>query len=236
MFEIKNLSTGYQGRELIQNLSFSLPPASFLAIIGNNGAGKSTFFKALTRQLPYSGEIILNAKIQSTKQTNVIAALNQQNHLKFSIKVKDLVVMGKFAEKKFFEEYNKFDSLKVNDILKKLNIAHLAGRDFTKLSGGEQQLVWLAQMMAQESEYYLLDEPTQGLDIYNKKKIFLLMENWVEHEKKTVICITHDLQNLNNLKGFILNISKTNPILEILNEETLKENREFLELGPYLKK
>jgi len=230
MFEIKNLSAGYSKNLLIKNLSFFLPDATFLAIIGHNGSGKSTLLKAITNQIPFKGEILLNNQI--LKNNKYIATLNQQNDLKFSITVRELVVMGKFSNKKFFESYSEKDFFSVEEVLNALNIQHLADKNFTILSGGEKQLVWLAQMMIQNCDCFLLDEPTQSLDVYNKKRIFNLMFEWVNIYKKNVICITHDLLNLYSMNGYLINISKENPTLEILNEKTIDENRFYLENNP----
>ncbi len=203
-----------------------------MAVIGHNGSGKSTLFKAITNQIPYKGDVLLNNMI--LKNNKQIATLNQQNDLKFAITVKELVVMGTFSNKSFFESYSDKDFFSVEEVLTALNIHHLAEKDFTKLSGGEKQMVWLAQMMIQNCDCLLLDEPTQSLDVYNKKKVFNLMADWVNIYKKNVICITHDLQNLYELNGYLINISKEKPALEILNQKTIDENKNYLENNPLI--
>jgi iron complex transport system ATP-binding protein len=140
------------------------------------------------------------------------------------MKVIDLAIMGRFRFKKFFSEYDKEDKQIAIEVLKDLGIDHLREKDFLSLSGGEQQLVWLAQLLVQDTDISLLDEPTQQLDLYNKKKIFYQMQKWVAEKGKTVICVTHDIMNLYNMQGYFLNFSENKPALKELNRSNLDES------------
>jgi iron complex transport system ATP-binding protein len=236
ILEVKDLVAGYE-QMLIRNLFFSVPEPAFVAIIGHNGCGKSTLFKTFTHQIPYSGQIYLQGtdlkKLHNPAGKGLLAHLPQKNVVTFPIKVKDLVVMGSFRKKNFLENYAAEDYETVAFLLQKLQISHLAERNFPDLSGGEQQLVWLAQLMLQDAAICLLDEPTQQLDVYHKKKVFNLLADWITEQQKTVLCITHDLQNLHFMPGYLLNLSKPDPKLEIITNETVAQNREFLESAPY---
>ena len=233
MLQVKNLVAGYEHRVLIRNLFFCLPDPAFVAIVGHNGAGKTTLFKAFTGTLPYQGQILIqNQDLKSHARpaaNGLLAHLPQKNTVSFPIKVRDLVVMGLYRRKRFFEQYSQADYAAVQQVISRLQIGHLEDREFTELSGGEQQLVWLAQLMLQDAVICLLDEPTQQLDIYHKKRVFNLLESWVAQDRKTVLCITHDLANLQGHAGYILNLSKPHPALEILTPVTIRENITFLE-------
>ncbi|PSR54414.1 ABC transporter ATP-binding protein [Adhaeribacter arboris] len=236
MLEVKDLVAGYEQRVLIRNLFFSLRAPAFVAIVGHNGGGKTTFFKALTGQLPYQGHIhIQGMQVKDLPRRvmgSLLSYLPQKNSVSFPIPVRDLAVMGLIRKKRFLENYDANDYHQVDELLSELEIAHLAHQDFTQLSGGEQQLVWLAQLILQDTPICLLDEPTQQLDVYHKKHVFHLMTSWVTQQQKTVLCITHDLPNLIGHTGYLLNLSKPHPQLEILNSETLQENISFLEKKP----
>ncbi|MGV3589151.1 MAG: ABC transporter ATP-binding protein [Adhaeribacter sp.] len=238
MLEVKNLVAGYEQRVLIRNLFFYVSAPAFVAVVGHNGAGKSTFFKILTRNLPYQGEVLLNGQslhlLSKPASTGMLSYLPQKNTVTFPIKVRDLVVMGLFRHKRFFEQYSEQDYQTVQSLLAALEIEHLLHREFTELSGGEQQLVWLAQLMLQDAAICLLDEPTQQLDIYHKKRVFNLLTDWVTEKNKLVLCITHDLANLHGHTGYLLNLSKPKPILENLSAETIQENILYLEEKPHL--
>lgn len=234
---MKNLVAGYEHRVLIRNLFFSARGPSFVAVIGHNGCGKTTLLKTFTGKIAYSGQILVNGADLQTHPNpaaaGMLSYLPQKSAVTFSIPVRELVVMGRFRQKKFFENYLAEDYSAVEKTLDRLRIPHLAHRDFTELSGGEQQLVWLAQLMLQDAALCLLDEPTQHLDIYHKKKVFGLIQDWVRQDGKTVICITHDISNLSRLEGFLLNLSKPLPALEPITPATLAENQQFLEEGVF---
>jgi iron complex transport system ATP-binding protein len=233
MLQVKDLVAGYEHRVLIRNLFFCLPEPAFVAIVGHNGTGKTTLFKALTGSLPYQGQILVGGQDLKSQAhpaaAGLLAYLPQKNTVSFPIKVRDLVVMGLYRRKRFFEQYSDLDYARVRDIVTRLQIDHLEDREFTELSGGEQQLVWLAQLMLQDAAICLLDEPTQQLDIYHKKRVFNLLDSWVGQDQKTVLCITHDLANLQGHAGYILNLSKPRPGLETLSPLTIRENIAFLE-------
>ncbi len=233
MLEVKGLVAGYEHRVLIRNLFFCVPVAAFVAIVGHNGSGKTTFFKALTGNIPYQGNILVQGhelkQFANPAAEGILSYLPQRNTVAFPIKVRDLIVMGLFRKKRFFEQYTAADYEAAEQKLERLQINHLIDREFTELSGGEQQLIWLAQLMLQDAQICLLDEPTQQLDIYHKKRVFELLKSWVHAHQKIVLCITHDLANLYGHTGYILNLSKPQPILEELSPATIQENILYLE-------
>lgn len=231
----KNLVAGYGQRVLIRNLSFSIPQPAFVAIIGHNGAGKTTLFRAFQQQIPYEGQLLVQGKdlkhLHNPAAQGLLSFLPQKSVVNFPITVHDLVVMGLFRKKRFFENYNAADYALAAQTLAQLQLSHLQDHDFTTLSGGEQQLVWLAQLMLQDASINLLDEPTQQLDVYYKNQVFQLLQQWVLQYNKTVLCITHDLQNLLPLQGYLLNLSKPSPALEPITPEAVQANQAFLEAG-----
>jgi iron complex transport system ATP-binding protein len=231
----KNLVAGYGQRVLIRNLSFSISEPAFIAIIGHNGAGKTTFFRAFQQKIAYEGQLLVQDEdlrlLHRPAGQGLLSYLPQKNIVNFPIKVHDLVVMGLFRKKRFFENYDAADYALAADTLAQLQLSHLLDHDFTTLSGGEQQLVWLAQLMLQDASINLLDEPTQQLDVYYKNQVFQLLQQWVLQHHKTVLCITHDLQNLLPLQGYLLNLSKPSPQLEMITPETVQANQAFLEAG-----
>ncbi|WP_276499571.1 ABC transporter ATP-binding protein [Pontibacter litorisediminis] len=233
--EAKNLVAGYGHRVLIRNLSFSIPSPAFVAIIGHNGAGKTTLFRAFQGKLAYEGQLLVQnhdlRRLSNPSGKGLVAYLPQKAVVSFPIKVHDLTVMGLFRKKRFFENYTSEDYALAAQVLEQLQLSYLIDHDFTTLSGGEQQLVWLAQLMLQDASINLLDEPTQQLDVYYKNKVFGLLQDWVNEQGKTVLCITHDLQNLAHMQGYLLNLSKPTPLLEPLSPETVQQNQAFLEAG-----
>lgn len=228
VLNIRSLFLGHKGKDLIHNLSFQLESPGFLAIIGRNGCGKSTFLKALNSRQPYLGKVFVQDRelkvISSEEKVRMFSFLDQKNHVQFDIRVIELVIMGLFRFKRFLDTYNSDDYKKAELALESLEIAHLGSKNFNELSGGEQQLVWLAQTILHDADIWLLDEPTQQLDLYNKKKIFSLLHRQVIEKAKTVICVTHDLQYLHNFDGHhLLNLSTNNPGLERINRANIEK-------------
>lgn len=230
-----NLVAGYDQRVLLRNLFLSVPAPAFVAIVGHNGCGKTTLFRVLTGQLPYQGTVQANGRdlrtVRRPAAEGVLAYLPQRTTVSFPISTRELVVMGRYRHHGLFSTYATADYQLADAALAQVGAAHLAHQDFTLLSGGEQQLVWLAQLSLQEAPLYLLDEPTQQLDVYYRRRVFDLMQAWVTEQQKTVFCITHDLDNLLALPagGFLLNLSRPQPQLEPLTTDSVRNARTFLE-------
>jgi len=233
---VENLVAGYPGRVLVRNLFLCLPEPAFVAVVGHNGSGKTTLFRVLTGQLPYQGSAKLQgAEVRDLRRAataRLLGYLPQRGTLDFAISVRELVVMGRYRHHGLLSAYKPADYMLADAALARVGMTHLAARDFTQLSGGEQQLVWLAQLSLQNAQLYLLDEPTQQLDVYYRRQVFSLIHSWAAQEGKTVLCSTHDLDNLPDLTGFLLNLSEPQPQLRCLSIETVKEARHWLEMAP----
>ncbi|WP_400193037.1 ABC transporter ATP-binding protein [Hymenobacter sp. B81] len=207
---------------------------AFVAIVGHNGAGKTTLFRVLTGQLPYQGRIELGGhdlrQLPRRAADGLLAHLPQRNLVTFPVEVRELVVMGRFRHRRgLLAGYGPADYALADAALAQVGAAHLAHRDFPQLSGGEQQLVWLAQLLLQDAALWLLDEPTQQLDVYYRRRVFALLEDCVRRRGKTILCITHDLDQLPNLPGYLLNLSAPHPSLEPLSEASVAAARAWLE-------
>ena len=233
---IQDLVAGYPGRVLVSNLFLCLPAPAFVAVVGHNGAGKTTLFRVLTGQLPYQGSVQLHGQevrtLRRAATAGLLGYLPQRGSLGFAIAVRELVVMGRYRHHGLLSAYAAADYALADTALARVGMGHLAARDFTQLSGGEQQLVWLAQLSLQDAQVYLLDEPTQQLDPYYRRQVFGLVHGWAMQQRKTVLCSTHDLDNLTELTGYLLNLSEPKPQLRPLSAETVREARGWLEQAP----
>ena len=234
---VENLVAGYPGRVLVRNLFLCLPAPAFVAVVGHNGSGKTTLFRVLTGQLPYHGTVQLHGQevrgLRRAAAAGLLGYLPQRGAIDFTIAVRELVVMGRYRHHGLFSAYAPADYALADAALAHVGMAHLAERDFTQLSGGEQQLVWLAQLSLQDAQVYLLDEPTQQLDPYYRRQVFTLMRGWAATQGKTVLCSTHDLDNLPELTGYLLNLSEPQPQLRPLSATAVREARAWLEQAPW---
>jgi iron complex transport system ATP-binding protein len=207
-FTVKGLSIKRGGLTLVDKLSFSIEGPFFLALVGDNGCGKTSFLKAILNQVPFEGEISFFS--------SGIGYIAQKSQLQFGMKVKDLVVMGAYAGKGLFDNYSEKDYRKAKKILQKLNLDQKYNSSYLDLSGGEQQLVWLAQQLMLSPKVLLLDEPTANLDVKNKTLFFFYINELVA-EGTQVICVTHDLFFLKEMNGYFLNISDNNPAMKTIS-------------------
>ena len=231
---IENLVAGYAGKALLRDFSLRLPAApTFVAVLGHNGAGKTTLLRVLTGQLPYQGRVQLGGPEElRTLRPPALAArlgyLPQRGTLEFALPVRELVVMGRYRHHGLLGSYGPADYARADAALAELEISHLAQQDFRQLSGGEQQLTWLAQLSLQAAPLYLLDEPTQQLDVYYRRRVFGLLGEWVAREGRTVVCTTHDLDSLPGMAGLLVNLSRPQPALVPISPATVQAEYAFL--------
>jgi iron complex transport system ATP-binding protein len=170
-----------------------------LAVIGANGAGKSTLLKLLCREvIPTTGNIYFDKKhidLYSIKElAQLRSVLSQHNTVSILFTVKELVLMGRYP---YFENHPSINDVDiVNQVMNETGITHLAGRDYNTLSGGEQQRVQLARVIAQiydrPKAILFLDEPTNGLDLLYQQQILQLARD-MANRGYTVVSILHDI-------------------------------------------
>lgn len=197
--EVNNLSGGYNGIEIVKNISFSVSKGEIIGIIGPNGSGKTTLLKMISGLLPISaGEILLNgrplAAYSSKKLAREIAVLPQNSESSFTYNVKDIVALGRYPHQKgFFNVTKSSDQEAVTKAMNQTQVSKFSNHFFHTLSGGEQQRVLLARALAQEPKLLLLDEPTNHLDISFQMSLLNSLRDWTNQKSLTVVAILHDL-------------------------------------------
>jgi iron complex transport system ATP-binding protein len=199
MLEVKNISYQIRNRKLLDGVSFRANPGELLAIVGANGAGKSTLLKLCTRELnAAAGEIKLRNRAIDTyseKELSLFrAVLPQQNSVVFPFLVSELVLMGRYPHFDFHP--SEHDYFVAEMALKKVGMWEFASRVFTTLSGGEQQRVQLARVLAQiwdaPQGILFLDEPTTGLDLLHQHHMLELAREFTARGFCAIV-ILHDL-------------------------------------------
>ncbi|PIW65896.1 MAG: hypothetical protein COW11_06190 [Candidatus Omnitrophica bacterium CG12_big_fil_rev_8_21_14_0_65_43_15] len=233
MVDVKNIYCGYDKKEVIKGVSFSVEKGNFTGIIGPNGAGKTTLFRAMTGALPlYKGTITYRnndiSKISARELAKDMAVIPQIVSVPFSFTVSEFVFMARFAHLGRFQAPGKVDYDAVDQALRSAGVAHLKNRDINELSGGERQMAILAQGFAQSPKILLLDEPTAHLDIKHQVAIMNILEKLNKERGLTVVVILHDLnlaaEYCNNL--ILLNegkIHKKGGVNEVLTQDVIEE-------------
>lgn len=232
-FKAENISCGYSGKFMLDNICFELEKGSFTGIIGPNGSGKSTLFKGICGDLPLkSGKITFQnldfSKFTLIEKAKKIAIVSQQID-NIDISVEDYVLMGRMPYRNFLHFFESTEDIELaNKYMKLTGVYQYKEKLMSELSGGEQQLVAIARALTQQPEILLLDEPTSHLDISHQVEILNLLQHLNEELKLTILMIIHDLnlasEYCNNLimlkKG---SIYKTGTPTEVLIYNNIEE-------------
>lgn len=194
---VDRVSAGYPGnRRALDNVSFRVQKGERVAVIGPNGAGKSTLFEAIVGVMPISsGRITIYGEDTHSNHTNV-GYVPQQNAIDWSFpaSVFDVVMMGRSRHIGWFRWPGKKDREIVHDILERLSLGELAGRQISELSGGQRQRVFIARAMAQDSRLMVLDEPFTGVDQTAEQEIIESLDILTNHGI-TLLLSTHHMEN-----------------------------------------
>ena len=198
LLKVSDLEAGYNQKEVLREINFSVNEGDFLGIIGPNSSGKSTLLRCLSRVLPpFKGEVLLNGediyKLKAKEVAKSIAMVPQDTVVSFAFSVEEIVLMGRTPYLSHFGQERKRDFLIARASLRQTNSLHLSSRLINELSAGERQKVIIAKALSQEPEVLFLDEPTSHLDINHQIEVFDLLKKLNKEEGLTVVAVSHDL-------------------------------------------
>mgnify|MGYP000991464987 FL=1 len=196
MLIVEDLKFSYRnGPEILRNISFSLEEGQFMAILGNNGAGKSTMLKCFNRiLLAKKGHVRMGDQNLLQMPNREIAkrvAFVAQTVPDPQMTVRDVVMLGRRPYMRW--GFTKEDHRIVHECMDQLGLTPLWGRFLNQLSGGERQKVMLARALAQQPEILLLDEPTSSLDLQNQYQVLEIVRNICHNIGISAIIVIHDL-------------------------------------------
>jgi manganese/iron transport system ATP-binding protein len=229
--EVKDVTVAYRnGTTALRHASFASPRGSITALVGVNGAGKSTIFKAIMGFVPLTGGSIsiLGQDGKQAQRQNKVAYVPQSEDVdwNFPVLVEDVVMMGRFGHMNMFRIPRPVDREKVAAALARVNMTEFAKRQIGELSGGQKKRVFLARALAQEGEVILLDEPFTGVDVKTEDAIIALLRA-LRDEGKVILVSTHNLGSVPEfcdrtvlVKGTVL---AHGPTAEIFTRERLEE-------------
>ena len=206
--QIEHLSFAYREHRVLKDISFSLNLGEFLSVLGPNGVGKSTLFRCILGLLDgYTGSITSHgenlASMSRREMSRRIAYIPQLHSPPFSYTVLDSVLMGTTRQLSVFAQPRKEQVRQAMEALERVGAAHLAERDFSRLSGGEQQLTLIARAIAQQAEILVMDEPTSALDYGNQLRILQLVCD-LSREGYAVLISMHNPQHALTFSSRIL--------------------------------
>lgn len=210
MLEVQNVCAGYNGTEIVHNISFELNMGESMCILGANGCGKTTFLRTIGNLIPFTGSIKLDGvELRSMKRRKIaekVALLSQISGTYFSYSVYDTVMLGRYQQirKNFSDRPKKADREAVEQCLETVGLSDYANRKINELSGGQLQRVFLAKTLAQDPQIILLDEPTNHLDIKHQVELVQYLKKWSESGDHAVIGVFHDINLALQLSDKIL--------------------------------
>ncbi|TRZ36247.1 ATP-binding cassette domain-containing protein [Niallia circulans] len=231
MVEVKNVSKLYNGKSVLENVSLSIEKGKITSFIGPNGAGKSTLLSIISRLIKGdSGDVLIDGQSVFTTKSNVLAKkisiLKQSNHINIRLTVKELVNFGRFPYSQ--GRLTKEDKAAVAEAISYMELDEIQHKYLDQLSGGQKQRAYIAMVIAQDTEYILLDEPLNNLDMKHSVQIMKVLRRLVNELGKTVVIVIHDINfasvysdNIVALKnGKLVN---DGPADSIINQAVLKD-------------
>ena len=194
--EIRNITKSYGCKKVVDNVSVTIPTGKITSFIGPNGAGKSTVLSIISRLLSAdSGEIYLNGELLNRKKSSDIAKqlaiLKQTNNINLRLTIEDLVSFGRFPYSK--GNLTQTDRTFIDNAIAYMDLDDIRHQYIDNLSGGQRQRAYIAMTLAQDTDYILLDEPLNNLDMKHSVQIMQVLRKLVTELNKTVVIVIHDI-------------------------------------------
>lgn len=232
-FGFKNISIHYGKKKVIDDLTFSFQKGKITTIIGQNGCGKSSLLKTISRIVSYDqGAILLEDKnINCYKRKEIakkIAYLPQLHESPDDIDVKTLVSYGRYPYMRMGKRMTKEDEKVIEESIRVSGLSELANQSISTLSGGEKQRAWIAMTICQQPEILILDEPTTYLDISYQIEVLELIKQLNIKWNMTIIMVLHDLNLAARYSDYLYAIKDRKVFIEgrsadVLNQKNLEE-------------
>ncbi len=229
---IKNLKKIYDKNIVVDNVDFEIPEGKVTSLIGPNGAGKSTVMHLLSRLIKRDGGNVYYANkdildYSSDNLAKKISILTQTNNINSKITVKDLVSFGRFPHSKGILKEKDYELIEKS--LDCMKIKDIEDRFINELSGGQRQRVFIAMILCQDTDYILLDEPTNNLDIYHASELMKLIKDMAKKYNKTVVLVLHEINLASFYSDYIIAFKDAKIALcGDVNEVITKENLKFI--------
>lgn len=228
-----NMSVGYDGKTLIDNINIRLKRGEILTLIGPNGAGKSTILKSITRQLSLiSGCVYIDGfdmnKISYKELARKMSVVLTDRINPELMTCYDIVATGRYPYTGKLGVLSENDKCRVYESMQLVEALDLADKDFLNISDGQRQRILLARAICQEPEIIILDEPTSFLDIRHKLELLTILKNMVIKNNIAVVMSLHELDLAQKISDYIIcinnnRIDRCGEPEEIFDEEYIEK-------------
>lgn len=225
MVNVKHVSKKYGTKRVIDNISLEIPKGQIISFIGPNGAGKSTLLRLISRLITADeGRILIDGQdLSQAKDRDIakkISILKQSNSINLRLTVRELVSFGRFPYSQ--GNLSKEDWEKVDEAIDYLSLKEIEGKYLDQLSGGQRQRAFIAMVIAQDTEYILLDEPLNNLDMKHSVQIMGILRRLVSDLGKTVLIVIHDINFASVYSDYIVALKDGKLIHHGPTEEMMK--------------
>ncbi|MCP3761076.1 ABC transporter ATP-binding protein [Domibacillus sp. A3M-37] len=231
MVEVQSISKSYGLKAVVDDVSVNIQKGKITSFIGPNGAGKSTLLSIISRLMSAdTGEVLIDGqKVNETKNRDLakkIAILKQSNHLSLRLSVRDLVSFGRFPYSQ--GKLTKEDHVYIDEAIRYMELEDMQDRYLDQLSGGQKQRAFIAMTIAQDTEYILLDEPLNNLDMKHSVQIMKVLRRLADDLGKTILIVIHDINFASVYSDYIValkdgKIEAQGTVNEIITSLTLKQ-------------
>ena len=228
---VQELTKKYDGKTVVDSVSFALPRGKVTALIGPNGAGKSTVMGIISRLIARdSGLVDFEGtdigRWKSKELSKRLAILTQRNNIQMKLTVGELVAFGRFTYSG--GHLTAEDNEIIDRAIRYMELEEFRDRFIDELSGGQRQRAYIAMVIAQDTEYILLDEPTNNLDIYHATNMMKIVRRLCDELGKTVILVLHEINYAAFYSDYICafvdgKIAKFGTVKEVMTKETLSQ-------------
>ncbi|MDO4295884.1 MAG: ATP-binding cassette domain-containing protein [bacterium] len=228
---VNKLIKRYDGKTVVNSVSFELPKGKVTSLIGPNGAGKSTVMGMISRLVARDGGLIqfegedIN-KWKSKELSKRLAILTQSNNIQMKLTVEELVAFGRFPYSG--GHLTQEDREIIDRAIVYMELEDFRERFIDELSGGQRQRAYIAMVIAQDTEYILLDEPTNNLDIYHATNLMKIVRRLCDELGKTVVLVLHEINYAAFYSDYVCafvdgKIAKFGTVDEVMTKENLSE-------------
>jgi len=231
LIQIQNLNKSIQKKSILKDINVNIEKGKITSLIGPNGAGKSTLLSAITKLMSIdSGTVKIEDKDMLLYKTDELAQkisiLKQTNHTDMNITVEQLVNFGRFPYCK--GHLKKEDKEQVRYALDLLQLNEIKDRNIKTLSGGQRQRAYIAMTIAQNTEYILLDEPLNNLDMKHSVQIMQTLRSLAQKLNKTIVIVLHDINFASCYSDYIIALKhgelvRAGKNVDVLQTEVLRE-------------
>ena len=229
--KIQELTKKYNEKTVLDQVSFDIHKGKVTSFIGPNGAGKSTVMGIISRLIAgdqgtvsFDGKRI--EKWKSKELSKHLAILTQTNNVQMKLSVEELVAFGRFPHSG--GRLNEEDKEIIEQAIDYMELNEFRDQFIDELSGGQRQRAYIAMVIAQDTEYILLDEPTNNLDIYHATNLMKMVRKLCDDLGRTVIMVLHEINYAAFYSDYICafkngKIAKYGMVEEVMTEEVLSE-------------